>query len=76
MVTFPKQHYYELAERAIIRLGHRRPTPFSASIDAKRRVQLARFQKEGYLTPLPTHYDVAKAREHARGISIKRYAPA
>jgi hypothetical protein len=49
MGTFPKLHYYELVERAIIRLGQRRPTPFSASIDAKRRAQLARFQKKGFL---------------------------
>jgi hypothetical protein len=49
MVTFPKQHYYELVERAIIRLGHSRPDPFSASIDAKRRAHVARFQKKGYL---------------------------
>ena len=48
MVTFPKQHYFELVERAVIRLGHRRPTLFSASIDAKRRAQLARFQKKGF----------------------------
>jgi len=53
MVTFSKQHYYEPVERAIIRLGHRRPDPFSASIEAKRRAHVARFQKKGVPEPLP-----------------------